>query len=143
MGASIKEREKLNDQEQEIRETNLVAATAVLEGAREVAEDITEAIVGEKQRRGELGPHPRRQNLFWRLRRGVLGGSGSGRGESWTTLERRRRRSRSEGSIKVGIGIGDRSGGGTVAGPVARSAAFVATRRSGLLLLHFLLRKSI
>ena len=68
----------------------LVAATTVFELAREIAEDVTEAVVGEKKLRCEFG--------FCSGELLGLFGGGSG-------LERRRRRI---WSIGIGSGGGDR-----------------------------------
>ena len=118
----------------------LVAATAVFELAREIAEDVAEAVVGEEELRSELGP--RSGELLGLLGRfeGAGGRSGSAAGGR---LERRRR-------IEIGGGIRVLVWGRerAVAGPVPWPAALVTTcccscSRSRSRSLHFSLSLSV
>lgn len=111
--------------------SDLMSATAVLEGAREMAEDVAEAIVWEKKLRGQLRPSLRSRDLL------PLGSSGAG-----TTLERIRRgigigrpRVRVRVWVGIGVGIGGLSGGRAVTWPVARSPTLEAPGCGWLL--HF------
>lgn len=85
-----------------------MSAAAVLEGAREMAEDVAEAIVREKKLRGQLRPSLRSRDLL------PLGSASAG-----ATLERIRRgtgigRPRVRVRVGIGVGIGGLSGGRAV-----------------------------
>lgn len=112
-----------------IWKSDLMSATAVLEGSREMAEDVAEPIVWEKKLRGQLRPSLRSWDLL------PLGSSGAG-----TTLERIRRgigigRPRVRVRVGIGDGIGGLSGGRAVTWPVARSPTLEAPGCGWLL--HF------
>lgn len=90
-----------------------MAAAVVFEGLREIAEDVTEAVVGEEKLGGEFGPL---SGEFFGLLDGGSGFEGGGR---------RKERIGSGGGVRVRVGIGIGSGGRAITGPVTWSAALV------------------
>lgn len=98
---------------------DLVAATAAFECAREVAENVANAGVGEEQIRSELGPGSSRRLLL-----GLLCGEGWPRPSVWIDVGIG---SKTLAAIVVGFGgVGFRR---TVAGPVAGATTLVAASR--------------